>query len=108
EVHDPALTRADMAGIVFALGILAPADMAWLWDRFVEVARRHRIVPGGDTACGFANTAMQLAGQKMLPDVLAAIVRALSAVRGLVAVERGAVGPLKDCGYENPVVKAIS
>ncbi|MEW6251002.1 MAG: methyltransferase MtaB domain-containing protein [Planctomycetota bacterium] len=108
EVHDPALTRADMAGIVFALGVLAPADMAWLWDRFVEVARRHRIVPGGDTACGFANTAMQLAGQKMLPDVLAAIVRALSAVRGLVAVERGAVGPLKDCGYENPVIKAIT
>jgi methanol---5-hydroxybenzimidazolylcobamide Co-methyltransferase len=108
EVHDAALTRADVPGIVFALGVLAPADMAWLWDQFGNVARRHKIISGGDTACGFANTAMQLAGQKMLPDVLPAFVRALSAARSLVAVEHGAVGPLKDCGYENPVVKAIT
>ncbi len=108
EVHDAALTRADVPGIVFALGVLAPRDMAWLWDRFVEVSARHGIVAGGDTACGFANTAMQLAGQQMLPDVLAAVVRAMSTVRSLVAVERGAVGPLKDCGYENPVIKAIA
>lgn len=108
EVHDAALTRADLPGIVFALGVLAPRDMAWLWDRFVEVSTRHRILAGGDTACGFANTAMQLAGQQMLPDVLAALVRAMSSVRSLVAVERGAVGPLKDCGYENPVIKAIA
>jgi len=108
EVHDAALTRADVPGIVFALGVLAPRDMAWLWDRFVEVSHRHGRIPGGDTACGFANTAMQLAGQQMLPDVLAALVRAMSTVRSLVAVERGAVGPLKDCGYENPVIKAIA
>jgi methanol---5-hydroxybenzimidazolylcobamide Co-methyltransferase len=108
EVHDLALTRADMPGIVFALGVLAPADMAWLWDRFGQVARDHKIISGGDSACGFENTAMQLAGQKMLPDVLAAIVRAMSAVRSLVAFERGAVGPSKDCAYEGPVMKAIA
>ncbi len=108
EVHDLALTRGDLAGIVFALGVLAPADMAWLWDRFVEVSRRHQIIAGGDTACGFANTAMQLAGQRMLPDVLAAVVRALSSVRSLVAYERGAVGPSKDCAYEGPVMKAVA
>ncbi len=108
EVHDAALTRADLAGIVFALGVLAPRDMAWLWDRFVEVAAAHGIIAGGDSACGFENTAMQLAGQKMLPDVLAALVRALSSVRSLVAFERGAVGPSKDCAYEGPVMKAIA
>jgi methanol--5-hydroxybenzimidazolylcobamide Co-methyltransferase len=82
--------------------------MAWLWDRFVEVANRHGIVAGGDTACGFANTAMQLAGQKMLPDVLVGLVRAMCAARTLVAHERGALGPSKDCAYENPVIKAIT
>ncbi len=64
--------------------------------------------PGGDSACGFANTAMQLAHQKMLPEVLAAVVRAMSAVRSLVAFENGAVGPSKDCAYEGPVIKAIT
>jgi len=51
---------------------------------------------------------MQLAHQKMLPEVLAAVVRAMSAVRSLVAFERGAVGPSKDCAYEGPVIKAIT
>ena len=66
------------------------------------------VVPGGDSACGFANTAMQLAHQKMLPEVLAAVVRAMSAVRSLAAFEQGALGPSKDCAYEGPVMKAIT
>jgi hypothetical protein len=73
----------------------------------VAVARQHqnrvrrgRVVPGGDSACGFANTAMQLASQGMLPGVLAAVVRAASAVRSLKAFSCGAVGPSKDCAYE--------
>jgi len=108
EVHDAALMRADMEGVVFALGVLAPRDMAWLWSRIVDVARRHAVLAGGDSACGFENTAMQLAGQKMLPEVLAALVRAMSSVRSLVAFECGAVGPSKDCAYEGPVLKAIA
>jgi methanol--5-hydroxybenzimidazolylcobamide Co-methyltransferase len=110
EVHDHALMYGDIPGIVFALGVLAQRDMAWLWDKICSVCSSgHRaLVPGGDTACGFANTAMQLAHQKMLPEVLAAVVRAMSAARSLVAFEHGAIGPSKDCAYEGPVIKAIT
>ena len=109
EVHDRALMMGDMDAIVFALGVLCPADMRWLWKRIVRMcAQSGHAVPGGDSACGFANTAMQLAHQKMLPEVLAAVVRAMSAVRSLAAFEEGAVGPSKDCAYEGPVIKAIT
>jgi methanol--5-hydroxybenzimidazolylcobamide Co-methyltransferase len=51
---------------------------------------------------------MVLAEQRMIPRVFAAVVRAVSAVRTLVGYECGAVGPGKDCGYENPILKAIT
>ena len=109
EVHDHALMYGDFPGIVFALGVLAPRDMSWLWGEIGDICVRHPgAIPGGDSACGFANTAMQLAHQKMLPEVLAAVVRAMSAVRSLAAYEQGAVGPSKDCAYEGPVIKAIT
>jgi methanol--5-hydroxybenzimidazolylcobamide Co-methyltransferase len=109
EVHDKALMMGDIPGIVLGLGVLAPRDMAWLWAQIRAICDRHPgVVPGGDSACGFANTAMQLAGQRMLPEVLAAVVRAMSTVRALVAFEQGAVGPSKDCAYEGPVMKAIA
>ncbi len=108
EVHDPSLMYGDIRGIFFALGVLAPRDMTWLWAEIVGLCRGTKAVPGGDSACGFANTAMQLAHQKMLPEVLAAVVRAASAVRSLAAFEQGAVGPSKDCAYEGPVIKAIT
>ena len=109
EVHDQALMYGDFSGIVFALGVLAPRDMSWLWAQISEICATHPgVVSGGDSACGFANTAMQLAHQKMLPEVLAAVVRAMSAVRSLCAFEQGAVGPSKDCAYEGPVIKAIT
>ena len=109
EVHDQALLYGDVPGIVFALGVLAPRDMAWLWDQIVGICNRHPgLIPGGDSACAFANTAMQLAHQRMLPEVLAAVVRAMSAVRSLVAFEHGAIGPSKDCAYEGPILKAIT
>jgi methanol--5-hydroxybenzimidazolylcobamide Co-methyltransferase len=108
EVNDHALVQGDMEGIAFALGVLAPRDMEWLWAAIVDIAHRHKVVPGGDTACGFGNTAMQLAHQELLPKVLAAVVRLMTVPRSLVAVEVGATGPLKDCGYENPVIKAIT
>jgi methanol--5-hydroxybenzimidazolylcobamide Co-methyltransferase len=109
EVHDPGLMYGDVRSIVFALGVLAPRDMAWLWANISQMcAAGSKAIPGGDTACGFANTAMQLAHQKMLPETLAAVVRAMSAVRSLVAFEQGAVGPSKDCAYEGPIIKAIT
>lgn len=109
EIHDQALMYGDVTGITFALGVLAPRDMSWLWGQIREICDAHPgVVCGGDSACGFANTAMQLAGQKMLPEVLAAVVRAMSAVRSLAAFEQGAQGPSKDCAYEGPVLKAIT
>lgn len=109
EVHDQALMYGDFSGIVFALGVLAPRDMSWLWGQIGAVCDAHPgVISGADSACGFANTAMQLAHQKMLPEVLAATVRAMSAVRSLAAFEQGAQGPSKDCAYEGPVIKAIT
>ncbi len=109
EVHDQALLYGDVRGLVFALGVLAVRDMHWLWGEITALCRAsERVVPGGDTACGFANTAMQLAHQRMLPEVLAAVDRAMSAVRSLAAFEAGAVGPSKDCAYEGPIIKAIT
>lgn len=107
EVHDEALLFGDLAGVVWSLGSLACRDMAWLWDEIGAIARRYGVVSGGDTACGFGNTAMQLAGKGMLPSVLAALVRAATVPRSLVAYERGAIGPSKDCAYEGPAMKAI-
>jgi methanol---5-hydroxybenzimidazolylcobamide Co-methyltransferase len=108
EVHDEALTMADLPGIVWSLGSLSWRDMGWLWDEISGIARQYNVTSGGDTACGFGNTAMQLAGKGMLPTVLAALVRAATAPRSLAAYEHGAVGPSKDCAYEGPVMKAIA
>lgn len=109
EVCDEALLRGDMAGIVLALGVLAPRDVAWLWDRIAEVcAEQQGVIAAGDSACAFANTAMQLAHQRLVPQTLAAVVRALGAARSLVAFEHGAFGPSKDCAYEGPILKAIT
>lgn len=108
EIHDQALMDADIEGIVYALGILAPRDMEFLWTEIVDACRASKIVPSGDTACGFANTAMVLAEQRMIPRVLAAVDRVASVPRGLVAYAVGAVGPSKDCAYEGPYMKAIA
>jgi methanol--5-hydroxybenzimidazolylcobamide Co-methyltransferase len=108
ELHDPGLMYGDVRTIIFALGALAPRDTAWLWDQITAMCRGTGAIPAGDSACGFANTAMQLAHQKMLPETLAAVVRAMSAVRSLAAFEHGAIGPSKDCAYEGPVIKAIT
>lgn len=108
EVHDDALTACDIAAVIFALCVLGTRDMQFLWTRLNEIAQRRGVLGAGDTACGFGNTAMVLAEQKMIPRVFAAVVRAVSAVRSLVAYECGAVGPGKDCAYENPILKAIT
>ncbi len=108
EVHDDALLNGDLAGCLFALGVLASRDMAQLWDLVVALAGKRHVLAAGDSACGFANTAMALADTRHIPKVLAALVRVLSVPRSLVAYERGAVGPGKDCAYENVYLKAIT
>jgi methanol--5-hydroxybenzimidazolylcobamide Co-methyltransferase len=109
EVHDEGLMIGDVRAIVYSLGVLACRDMTWLWSQISDKCEKSgHSVSAGDTACGFANTSMVLAYQKLLPDVLAAVDRAMAGVRTLKAVENGAKGPSKDCGYENPIVKAIS
>ena len=108
EVHDDALMTCDLGGVLFGLCVLGVRDMRHLWTQLAEIARRHKVRIAGDTACGFANTAMVLAEQRMIPRVFAAVVRAISAVRTLVCYECGATGPGKDCGYENVFLKAIT
>lgn len=108
EVCDDALTMGDLHGVLFALCVMAPRDMEFLWSRICAIAEAHGAIAAGDTACGFANTAMVLAEQRMIPRVFAAVVRSVSAVRSLVAYECGAAGPGKDCAYENVILKAIT
>jgi methanol--5-hydroxybenzimidazolylcobamide Co-methyltransferase len=108
EVGDDALMLCDLPQVVFALCVMGTRDMNFLWRKLQEVADRTGARCAGDSACGFANTAMVLAEQQMIPRVFAAVVRAISAVRSLVAFECGAVGPGKDCAYENPILKAIT
>lgn len=108
EVSDPSIMNCDIKGIVFSVGLLGSRDMEFLWDRIVEISTKYKVVPGGDTDCAHSNTAMRLAFMNYVPQVFAALVRAVGAARSLVAFERGATGPHKDCGYEGPIVKAIT
>ena len=108
EVHDQALMMGDLRAVIFGLCVLGVRDMRFLWTELNKIARKYGVHCAGDTACGFGNTAMVMAEQRMIPRVFAAVVRAVSAVRTLVCYECGAVGPGKDCGYENPILKAIT
>lgn len=108
EIHDDALTMCDLRQVIFGLGVLGARDMGFLWPHIVGIAKKHGVYAAGDSACGFGNTAMVLAEQKLIPHVFAAVVRPITAVRALVAHECGAVGPGKDCAYENPILKAIT
>jgi len=108
EVSDDALMMCDLKGVMFALSVLGVRDMQFLWQKIVSLANRHGKIAAGDSACGFANTAMVLAEKKYIPKVFAALVRVISVVRSIVAMEEGAVGPDKDCGYEGPFLKAIT
>ena len=108
EVSDEALMMCDVKGVMFALAVLGVRDMQFLWGKIVSLAQKHGKIAAGDSACGFANTAMVLAEKKYIPKVFAAVVRVISVVRSIVAMEEGAVGPDKDCGYEGPFIKAIT
>lgn len=108
QLHDEAVMNCDLPKALFALGVVGTHDMSILWDNIVKISNETDSLPAGDTACGFANTSMVMANKNFIPKVFAAIDRVMCAVRTLVAVERGAVGPDKDCGYEGVYLKAIS
>lgn len=108
EIHDSALLMCNIREVLFALTILGVRDMAFLWEHIVKIASQSGTFAGGDTACGFGNTAMVLAERRHIPKVFSSVVRTISTVRSLVAYEQGAIGPGKDCGYENVYLKAIT
>ena len=108
EIHDTAILNADLATSAFALGVLGARDMAFLWDHITAISEKTGAIPSGDSACGFANTAMVLAEQSFIPRVWAAVIRVMTVARSLVAFEHGAQGPNKDCAYEGPYIKAIT
>ncbi|MBE0653220.1 MAG: methanol--corrinoid methyltransferase, partial [Bacteroidales bacterium] len=108
EVSDEALMMCDLKAVVFALSVLGVRDMQFLWKKIASLAKKHGKIAAGDSACGFANTAMVLAEKKYIPRIFAALVRVISVVRSIVAMEEGAVGPDKDCAYEGPFLKAIT
>lgn len=108
EISDDALMMCDIRQFIFSQAVLGVRDMQMLWRRIVDIANRTGVIPGGDTACGFGNTAMVLAEKKYIPKTFAALARVVTIVRTLVAIEQGAKGPDKDCGYEGPFLKAIT
>lgn len=111
EVFNHCLTRQDIAGVLFSVGVLGSRDMAFLWSHIVEIAERYGALPAGDTDCAHAGSAMFLAGgllDHQISHTFAALVRAIGAARSLVAFEQGASGPDKDCGFEGPILKAIT
>ena len=110
-VSDYGISRGDARAILYGIGVLGSNDMEYMWTKIVDIAKRNNITPGGDTDCAQANTAMFLAGGFMGKNVshtIAAIARSIAGARSLVAIECGATGPTKDCGYENPIVKSIA
>ena len=110
-VSDYGISRGDARAILYGIGVLGSNDMEYMWTKIVDIAKRNNITPGGDTNCAQANTAMFLAGGFMGKNVshtIAAIARSIAGARSLVAIECGATGPTKDCGYENPIVKSIA
>ncbi|WP_462272668.1 methanol--corrinoid protein co-methyltransferase MtaB [Methanohalophilus sp.] len=111
EILDRAILRNDVPGMLFAIGCLGTMDMEYIWQDITEIAKKHNVVSAGDTDCAQANTAMFIAGgllDKNLAHTLAIIARAISAPRTLAGYEAGAIGPGKDCGYENTIVKSIA
>lgn len=108
SLHDEAVMNCDLPKALFSLGVVGTHDMTVLWDNIIKIAKKTDTIASGDTACGFANTSMVMAGKNFIPKVFAAIDRVMCAVRTLVAVERGAIGPDKDCGYEGVYLKAIT
>lgn len=111
EFADYAVTHGDIVAFLFGVGYLGSIDMEHYWTQMVNIAKKHKVVPGGDTNCSGANVSMFMAGGMMDNDVqktFSAVTRCIAAARTLVAPECGATGPDKDCGYEGVIVKTIT
>jgi Methanol-cobalamin methyltransferase B subunit. len=111
ELADYAVTNGDITAFLFGVGYLGAMDMGYVWQQFVDIAKKHGAIAGGDTNCSGANVSMFMAGGYLDNDVqrtFSAVTRAISAARTMVAMEAGASGPDKDCGYEGPIIKAIT
>ncbi len=108
DMHDEAMMFCEIDKSLFSLGVLGSMDMSRLWKEIKAIADRTGTIAAGDSACGFANTVMVLADRGFVPKIFSAVVRVISSVRSLVAIEEGAFGPHKDCGYEGVYIKAIT
>jgi len=113
EMLDYAVARQDIKGMLFGIGVLGSIDMEWIWSQIVDIVNKSgtNCVPGGETNCSGANTCMFVAGGLLdnnLPHVFAIIARAVAAGRTMVCYEVGGKGPGKDCGYEGPIIKAMT
>ena len=110
EITDYAITQGDIIAFLFGIH-LGSSDVEMLWKEIVPMCRKHRVIPGGDSACASSNTAMFMAGGFLDDDVqltFSAICRCMSASKTMVAFENGATGPGKDCAYEAPIIKSIN
>lgn len=108
ELNDEGLVNADIRRVIFALGACSCTDMEFLWGKVSDICAGTKMAVGGDSSCGFANTAMVLAEKGFIPRTFAAVVRVATVPRALVAYEMGAVAPSKDCEYVGPYIKAIT
>ncbi|MFA5452269.1 MAG: methyltransferase MtaB domain-containing protein [Candidatus Methanomethylophilaceae archaeon] len=111
EFADYAVTQGDITAFLFGVGYLGAIDMENIWTEFVKIAKKHKTIAGGDTNCSGANVSMFMAGGFLDNDVqrtFSAVTRCISAARTMVAMECGATGPDKDCGYEGPIIKSIT
>jgi len=111
ELSDYATTNGDIVAFLFGVGYLGSMDMEYVWSEFCNICKKNKVIAGGDTNCAGANTSMFMAGGFLDNDVqrtYSAVTRAISAARTMVAMECGATGPDKDCGYEGPIIKSIT
>jgi methanol---5-hydroxybenzimidazolylcobamide Co-methyltransferase len=111
ELADYATTNGDIVAFLFGVGYLGSVDMEYVWSEFANITKKNKVILGGDTNCSGANTSMFMAGGMLDNDVqrtYSAVTRAISAARTMVAMECGASGPDKDCGYEGPIIKSIT
>lgn len=111
ELADYAVLHGDITAFLFGVGYLGSIDMEMIWTEMVDICKKNKTVAGGDTNCSGANVSMFMAGGLLDNDVqktFSAVTRAISAARTMVAMECGATGPDKDCGYEGPIIKSVT